>query len=78
MLVCEDAGRITWRIPTRESLIALLDLLAERDIDPVTSGILTISGTAMSQRRLKDDPAFAPYRTPDGRASVTFRRKAVA
>ncbi len=78
VLVCEDAGRITWRIPTRESLIALLDLLAERDIDPVTSGILTISGTAMSQRRLKDDPAFAPYRTPDGRASVTFRRKAVA
>ncbi|HOC44959.1 MAG TPA: PD-(D/E)XK nuclease family protein [Thermoanaerobaculales bacterium] len=78
VLACEDAGKITWRIPTRESLIALLDLLAERDIDPVTSGILTISGTAMSQRRLKDDPAFAPYRTPDGRASVTFRRKAVA
>lgn len=78
VLVCEDGTSVTWRIPSSDALVQLLDLCNARGIDPVKSGLLTIGGSAMTQLRLKDDPAFAPYRTPDGRASVTFRRKAVA
>ncbi len=78
VIACEDSTAVSWDLPSGAALVDLLDLCEARGVDPVKQGILTISGTAMKALRLADDPAFSRYRSPDGRASVKFVRKAVA
>ena len=71
--VCEDATSVRWSLRTQEDLVGLLQLCQERDV--AVASVLTIDGRAMSQLGLKDQPEFARFRSPDGKASVRITRK---
>src|SRR5574343_143574 len=67
-------GSVSWRLRSHDDLLEFVSTCHERGLDPME--FLTVDGRAASAAGLKDDPAFARWRSDPDTVSVTVRRAA--